>query len=86
MPTAPPEFIIAPLLKVPPASRGEPRKARPLGSPCEQGEPQGGGQLQFFVNAGSAIGIRGVQTGQMRHKTPRRVYSRDTHRAHRRER
>jgi uncharacterized protein with HEPN domain len=36
IPTEPPEFIIAPLLKVPPASRGEPKG---LGSPCLQGEP-----------------------------------------------
>ena len=29
-----------------------------VGSPCEQGEPKGGGrQLPFFVNFGSAIGI-----------------------------
>jgi UDP-N-acetylmuramoyl-L-alanyl-D-glutamate--2,6-diaminopimelate ligase len=33
---------VAPLLKVPPASRGEP----PLGSPCMQGEPQGGGSAR----------------------------------------
>jgi hypothetical protein len=38
--------MIAPLLQVPPASRGEPKG---LGSPCLQGEPQGGGyQLLFF--------------------------------------
>jgi len=29
----------SPLLQVPPASRGEPRGARLLGSPCMQGEP-----------------------------------------------
>ena len=33
---------VAPLLKVPPASRGEPH----LGSPCLQGEPQGGGSAR----------------------------------------
>jgi len=33
---------VAPLLKVPPASRGEPH----LGSPCMQGEPQGGGSAR----------------------------------------
>ena len=39
IPIARAEFTIAPLLKVPPASRGEPRGARLLGSPCVQGEP-----------------------------------------------
>ena len=36
IPIAQTEFTLAPLLQVPPASRGEPR---PFGSPCEQGEP-----------------------------------------------
>ena len=36
IPITEPEFIIAPLLQVPPASRGEPKG---LGSPCSQGEP-----------------------------------------------
>jgi hypothetical protein len=36
IPTAQSKFTIAPLLKVPPASRGEPKG---LGSPCLQGEP-----------------------------------------------
>ncbi len=50
------------LLQVPPASRGN-RVARPLGSPCEQGEPKGGRhQLLFFVNSGSVIGITGEQS------------------------
>ena len=44
-----------------PPSVGSPRFARgtkPIGSPCSQGEPEGGGhQLLFFVNFGSAIGI-----------------------------
>jgi hypothetical protein len=39
IPIARAEFTIAPLLKVPPASRGEPRGARGFGSPCLQGEP-----------------------------------------------
>ena len=39
IPIARAEFTIAPLLKVPPASRGEPRVARGFGSPCLQGEP-----------------------------------------------
>ena len=39
IPIARAEFTIAPLLKVPPASRGEPRGARGFGSPCVQGEP-----------------------------------------------
>ena len=39
IPTAQSKFTIAPLLKVPPASRGEPRGARGFGSPCLQGEP-----------------------------------------------
>jgi hypothetical protein len=39
IPIARAEFTIAPLLKVPPASRGEPRGARGFGSPCKQGEP-----------------------------------------------
>jgi hypothetical protein len=43
IPIARAEFTIPPLLKVPPASRGEPRGARGFGSPCLQGEPQGGG-------------------------------------------
>jgi hypothetical protein len=38
--------MIAPLLQVPPASRGEPKG---LGSPCLQGEPQGGGYQLLFV-------------------------------------
>jgi hypothetical protein len=33
-----PKTLFAPLLQVPPASRGEPR-TRLFGSPCEQGEP-----------------------------------------------
>ena len=36
IPTAQSKFTIAPFLKVPPASRGEPKG---LGSPCLQGEP-----------------------------------------------
>jgi hypothetical protein len=39
IPITEPEFIIAPLLQVPPASRGEPQGARGFGSPCSQGEP-----------------------------------------------
>ena len=39
IPIARAEFTIAPLLKVRPASRGEPRGARGFGSPCSQGEP-----------------------------------------------
>jgi hypothetical protein len=39
LPIARAEFTIAPLLQVPPASRGEPRGARGFGSPCLQGEP-----------------------------------------------
>ena len=39
--------LIAPLLKVPPASRGEPRTG--LVPPCSQGEPQGGGHQLLFL-------------------------------------
>ena len=39
IPIARAEFTIAPLLQVPPASRGKPRGARGFGSPCLQGEP-----------------------------------------------
>jgi hypothetical protein len=49
IPIARAEFTIAPLLQVPPASRGEPRKARPLGSPCVRGEPYGGGHQLLFL-------------------------------------
>jgi hypothetical protein len=56
---------LSPLLQVPLAKRGEPR---PFGSPCSQGEPQGGGHpLLFFVNFGSAIGmIRVLFSGEHR--------------------
>jgi predicted nucleic acid-binding protein len=47
IPIARAEFTIAPLLKVPPASRGEPRGARGFGSPCLQGEPEGGGYRAY---------------------------------------
>ena len=39
LPIARAEFTIAPLLQVPPASRGQPRGARGFGSPCLHGEP-----------------------------------------------
>ena len=54
-------WAFTPLLKVPPASRGEPRSGtgsaasrgvssrRGFGSPCEQGEPQGGGLQLLFL-------------------------------------
>jgi hypothetical protein len=45
-----------------PCSVGSPRFARGtaqgFGSPCGQGEPEGGGrQLPFLVNFGAAIGV-----------------------------
>jgi hypothetical protein len=40
--------VFAPLLQVPPASRGEPNR---FGSPCLQGEPKGGGEkFRLFSN------------------------------------
>jgi len=83
IPTAWAEFTIAPLLQVPPASRGEPREAHPLGSPCEQREASrrptrftllAGGTLRrgsslslVFVNYGAAIGIISVFAVRFKH-------------------
>jgi hypothetical protein len=61
IPIAEPEFkktaVDDPLLKVPPARRGN-RVGAPFAVPlAKRGEPKGGGQL---MNFGRAIGIRGV--------------------------
>ena len=61
-----PEFIIAPLLQVPPASRGEPSRA-PVRFPLLAGGPlrRGFSFIRAFTNSGCAIGIiRGGKGGE----------------------
>ena len=62
MPIAEPEFIVAPLLQVPPASRGEPRSAL-VRFPLLAGGTlrRGFSFIRAFTNFGCAIGIRGVK-------------------------
>jgi hypothetical protein len=55
LPIARTEVIIALSVGSPCLARGT---AQGFGSPCLQGEPAGGGQLPFFVDFGSAIGVR----------------------------
>jgi hypothetical protein len=49
---------LPPSLRFPPLREGN-QATRPLGSPCGQGEPEGGGPYfsLIFANCGSAIGI-----------------------------
>jgi len=66
IPITEPEFIIAPLLQVPPASRGEPSRA-PVRFPLLAGGTlrRGFSFIRAFTNSGCAIGIiRGGKGGE----------------------
>ena len=65
IPIAEPEFIITPLLQVPPASRGEPSRA-PTRFPLLAGGTLRRGSLLslIFANYGCAIGISSTHTPQ----------------------